>query len=118
MDGFLKTDGSVGSPVALSGYQKAAILLGEIGADCGVLSRLGLTPEQTKKLNKAFLSLGHYNPYNKFQANREIQVLEETMNNLSFAYSQVEKKKSSELQNKVMMEPEQVADVLKMWLRD
>lgn len=76
---FTMTTDSASIPV--SGRQKAAILLGELGiaGSKNVLSFL--QPDEVQKLRKAMNTLGDYSPFDnnfrKVQA-REIKVLEET----------------------------------------
>ena len=78
---FSMTTTSVSMPI--SGRQKAAILLGELGiaGSKDVLSFL--QPEEVQMLRKAMSTLGPYSPYdNNFRKAqiRELRVLEETCN--------------------------------------
>lgn len=79
MEGFIKTESAQPSVPKLSGVQKAAIFLGEIGSSASqqVLSYVKLSDSQLAALNKAFKNLGDFNPHNEFQVRRENAVLEE-----------------------------------------
>lgn len=81
MTEFIKTEGENPSVPKLSGFQKVAIFLGEIGSAASqpIIARLNLSDKQLILLNKAFksLNLGGYNPHNEFQVRRENSVLEE-----------------------------------------
>jgi flagellar motor switch protein FliG len=63
----------------LTGAQKAAILLGELGTEgaARVLSILDLSSDKLRKINVAMASLGSFDFQNTFQVQREISVLEE-----------------------------------------
>lgn len=76
---FIKTEGENPSVPKLSGFQKAAIFLGEIGSAASqpIIARLNLSDSQLISLNKAFKNLGDFNPHNEFQVRRENSVLEE-----------------------------------------
>lgn len=79
MEGFIKTESAQPSVPKLSGVQKAAVFLGEIGSNASqqVLSYVKLSDSQLAALNKAFKNLGDFNPHNEFQVRRENAVLEE-----------------------------------------
>lgn len=79
MEGFIKTEGAEPSVPRLSGFQKIAIFLGEIGAQAGqkILSQVKFSDAQLVSLNKAFKNLGDFNPHNIFLVRRENAVLEE-----------------------------------------
>lgn len=79
MEGFIKTESAQPSVPKLSGVQKAAIFLGEIGSSASqqVLSHVKISDSQLAALNKAFKNLGDFNPHNEFQVRRENAVLEE-----------------------------------------
>ena len=68
--------------IKLTGAEKTAILLGELGMAISddLLERVGLTEQEKKAVNKAFKKLGRYNPQSRFEARREVQVLQEVMN--------------------------------------
>lgn len=74
---FVKT---TGEKQRLTGYQKAAILLGELGNYPGlsVIEALKLTPQESKKIRTAMKSLGKY-PRNLNDILREEKVLKETL---------------------------------------
>jgi len=76
--GFVRT---TGEKQTLTGLQKAAILLGELGTDAGqdVIACLNLTPEEMKKIRRAMKTLGPY-PRNMNDILREEAVLNETIN--------------------------------------
>ena len=76
---FSMTTGSVSMPV--SGRQKAAVLLGELGLAGSKAVLSYLQPHEVQMLRKAMGTLGPYSPYdNNFRKAqiREIRVLEET----------------------------------------
>lgn len=79
MEGFIKTESARPSVPKLSGLQKIAVLLGEIGSQAGaqVLAHVKFSDSQIAALNKAFRNLGDFNPHNEFQVRRENAVLEE-----------------------------------------
>lgn len=79
MEGFIKTESSEPAAPKLSGFQKIAVLLSEIGFEAGqkVLSHINFSDSQIIKLNSAFRSLGEFNPHNEFQVRRENAVLNE-----------------------------------------
>ena len=114
----------------ISGYQKAAILLAEIGNpedDSGyvqyIMRLLKLTPNQVDKLNQAYKSLGSFNPKNEKIVQRENLVMEE-----AFAYSQKKgfftpvesprKKQQNEIKAMVDKNPDAIAQLLGTWLGD
>lgn len=82
MEGFLKTNGLTQTAPHLSGTQKIAVFLGEIGqtASAAVLQRLNLTTSQIASIRKEMENLGYYNPHNQFQVMREYSVLTEAAN--------------------------------------
>ncbi len=63
----------------LTGAQKAAILLGELGTEVSkqILSLLKLSSDMYYKINVAMASLGSFDSQNKFQVQRELSVLNE-----------------------------------------
>ena len=61
MQGFVKS-----SEIRYSGYEKAAVLLAELGsASERLLQALDLSDLEKNKLSKAMRSLGHYNANDK-----------------------------------------------------
>lgn len=119
----------------LSGAQKAAILLAELGdinlehdtADM-VLANIELTDDEVRKLRLAMQNLGRYNPHDKNHINRENAVLQETI-----AYGQKKgiftpipedelKKRiygtnfQMEVKDKVKTNPDLVAQIVRNWL--
>lgn len=138
-DGFTKQTYTSGEE-KITGYQKAAILLGELGREAGglVMSRLKLTSSQTEKLNAAFSSLEKYNPDDENQVRREISVLQSLIDyfssrgivlktaNVSLAdgagargkkESAFEKIAGSESVKEMVNEsPDKFADILKQWI--
>lgn len=79
MEGFIKTESAQPSVPKLSGFQKIAVFLGEIGSQASqqVLSHIKFSDSQLAALNKAFKTLGDFNPHNELQVRRENAVLEE-----------------------------------------
>ena len=68
----------------ISGYQKACILLSEIGSENNLLRQqivdiLKLSPKEVKKMNHAFKTLGVFNTKNKKVVLRENIVLQEAI---------------------------------------
>ena len=63
----------------MTGYEKIAVLLTELGSEASekILSILKLSPAEMNKISKNILSLGAYNPRNLFHVQRETAVLEE-----------------------------------------
>lgn len=118
--------------IHLTGVQKAAVLLGELyGASAQVKSLLGLTDEETAKLNKAFRDLGHYNPDSSYQIKRETVVLEELMDYAAKNGIKIETapkparfrtgfidKETEEVASMVQSNPDAVAKLLRDWLKD
>ena len=112
--------------IKLSGAEKTAILLGELGMAISddLLERVGLTDREKKSVNKAFKKLGKYNPQSRFEARREVQVLQEVMDYGSYKgilpppkpdfYQQ----KQQEVLGMMKQNPDAVANLLKTWLGD
>ena len=63
----------------MTGYEKIAVLLTELGAETSekILSILKLSPVEMNKISKNIMALGSYNPRNLFHVQRETAVLEE-----------------------------------------
>ena len=78
MEGLVK----VTNKVPLKGYEKAAVLLGELGPETSkpVLEALRLSRKESKKIRKNIKKLGRYNPNNYKQVSRELSVLTDTIN--------------------------------------
>ncbi len=112
--------------IKLTGAEKTAILLGELGMAISddLLERVGLTEQEKKAVNKAFKKLGLYNPQSRFEARREVQVLQEVMN--FGAYKGIlpppkpdfYQQKQQEVLGMMKQNPDAVANLLKTWLGD
>lgn len=112
--------------IKLSGAEKTAILLGELGMAISddLLERVGLSENEKKSVNKAFKKLGRYNPQSRFEARREVQVLQEVMN--FGAYKGIlpppkpdfYQQKQQEVLGMMKQNPDAVANLLKTWLGD
>ena len=112
--------------IKLTGAEKTAILLGELGMAISddLLERVGLTEQEKKAVNKAFKKLGRYNPQSRFEALREVQVLQEVMN--FGAYKGIlpppkpdfYQQKQQEVLGMMKQNPDAVANLLKTWLGD
>lgn len=119
---------------SLSGIQKVAILLAELGeygqefdAADKVLANLELSTEEVSKINLAMKNLGRYNPDSTYHANREIAVLQEALDfgkakgifhpskSLS---SQAPKEKVNSIADIVKDDPNAILSVIKNWLSD
>ena len=112
--------------IKLTGAEKTAILLGELGMAISddLLDRVGLTDREKKAINKAFKKLGKYNPQSRYEARREVQVLQEVMDYGSYKgilpppkpdfYQQ----KQQEVLGMMKQNPDAVANLLKTWLGD
>ena len=112
--------------IKLTGAEKTAILLGELGMAISddLLERVGLTEQEKKAVNKAFKKLGRYNPQSRFEARREVQVLQEVMNYGDYKgilpppkpdfYQQ----KQNEVLGMMKNNPDTVVNLLKTWLGD
>ncbi|MBQ7753743.1 MAG: hypothetical protein IJR80_08850 [Treponema sp.] len=112
--------------IKLTGAEKTAILLGELGMAISdnLLERVGLTEQEKKAVNKAFKKLGRYNPQSRFEARREVQVLQEVMN--FGAYKGIlpppkpdfYQQKQQEVLGMMKQNPDAVANLIKTWLGD
>lgn len=123
MSGFVKT-----SEITVSGAQKAAILLSELGQanSIEIFKNLKLSTKEMKKIRVAMELLGIYNPQNEYMTKREGMVLEAAVNygirNCGFKPHKVEVKKSyaemekDEVNKMVNQNPDAVANLLKAWL--
>lgn len=125
MEGFIK---ETGKQIKLSGIQKAAILLGELGPDAsaGVIENLHLTPRETKKIVRAMKKLGKYKINNPVQVQRELMVLTETANYgiRKGIYKRSTRKddfitqNKSDISNMISSNPDAIANLLRSWLGD
>lgn len=129
MDKLIKQTGN--TPV-LSGYEKTAILLGELGKQTGnlVLKNLNLSVKQSKKIRKEMKKLGKYNPDDYFQTGKEVQVLSETVRYLKQKLLMRGKstklainldkpvQKNDEISHVAQQNPDEIAKILKSWLGD
>jgi len=125
MAGFVKT-----SEITISGAQKAAILLSELGQanSIEIFKNLKLSTKEMKRIRVAMELLGYYNPNNEYMTKREGMVLESAINygiqNCGFQPHKVQVKKSyaemekEEVTNLVTQNPDAVANLLKAWLDD
>lgn len=113
----------------LSGYEKTAILLGELDASSYniVMAELSLSSKQQRKIRKAMKKLGKYNRDDYRQSKRENEVLEETIDFLKARNLTVRKNQNaaklnlsqnvqSDFSNMSINNPEGVAKILKNWL--
>ena len=122
MQGFVKS-----SEIHYSGYEKAAVLLVELGsASERVLQSLDLSDLEKNKLSKAMRNLGHYNANDMEHVKREQAVLNEAL--LYGARKNILSKKpvvpaeardkNKEMWQTVKNEPDKVANLLKVWLEE
>jgi len=112
--------------IKLTGAEKVAILLSELGMAVSddLLKRIDITDKEKKALNKAYKKFGKYNPHNRYEARREVQVLQELMNYGKYMnilpppkpdfYQQ----KSGEVLGMLKENPDSVVNLLKTWLGD
>ena len=122
MQGFVKS-----SEIRYSGYEKAAVLLAELGsASERLLQALDLSDLEKNMLSKAMRSLGHYNANDMEHVKREQAVLNEAL--LYGARKNILSKKpvvpaeardkNKEMWQTVKNEPDKVANLLKVWLEE
>lgn len=114
----------------ISGKQKAAILLAELGEDAYLKDKiyklLNLSTEEQQKLRTTMEGLGNYNPDNKLHSLREISVLEEFFNYgiVRGLWTEEDKNRKhktgtspeDKIKDMVDDNPEGVAQILKNWL--
>ncbi len=113
----------------MTGYEKIAVLLTELGSEASekILQILRLSPEQMNKIRKNILALGTYNPRNLLHVQREKAVLEEVrqFGEIRGIYRNVAPKNGGflmagsdleSLKNEIPKSPEDVANVLRGWL--
>lgn len=123
MEGLVK----VTNKVPLKGYEKAAVLLGELGPETSkpVLEALRLSRKESKKIRKNIKKLGRYNPNNYKQVSRELSVLTDTINygkakgifnSARAAENSFVTKTETSLKQMANSNPDTIANVLKMWL--
>lgn len=127
MAGFIKQSTTeIQKKYKLDGYKKTAILLAEIGLENSkeILDNLNLTDKQLKKIRKATVKLGKYNPKNSKMVKRELLVLSETLNygKAKGIFNPDEEKNSFVDENKkgiskmIEKNPNEIASLLKNWL--
>lgn len=115
------------SEKTLTGYQKVAILLGELGPEGSkpVLEVLNLKIKEVKKIRKELKKLGNYN---FSQIKNEIKVLESVTKyglakgifkkpSISRTDIIIEENKK-EIKSMVSQTPDDIANVLRSWLSD
>ena len=125
MDNLIKISGSIPK---ITGYQKAAILLAELGLETSkeIIEYLKLTPKEHKKLLNTYKKLGSY-PRNINDIIREEKVLAETLNygKVKGIYTQIEKedlqtqylKKNQAQVSKMLNDsPDSITNIIKNWL--
>lgn len=113
----------------MTGYEKIAVLLTELGSETSekILSILKLSPTQMNKISKNILSLGGYNPRNLLHVQRETAVLEEVkkFGELRGIYREVAPQNGGfimvddnleNLKKEIPKSPEDVANLLRGWL--
>jgi flagellar motor switch protein FliG len=123
MEGLVK----VTNKRPLKGYEKAAVLLGELGPETSkpVLDALKLTRKESRRIRKNIKKLGRYNPNNFNEVNRELSVLTDTINygkakGIFNSARAIEnsfiKKTETSLKQMANSDPDSIANVLKLWL--
>lgn len=120
MQGFVKS-----SEIRYSGFEKAAVLLAELGsASEKVLQALDLSDLEKNKLTKAMRNLGRYDANDISDVKREQAVLNEVL--LYGAQKNIlskkpvvpaeERDKNKNMWQTVKKDPDKVANLLKLWL--
>ena len=125
MDNLIKISGSIPK---ITGYQKAAILLAELGLETSkeIKEYLKLTPKEHKKLLNTYKKLGSY-PRNINDIIREEKVLAETLNygKVKGIYTPIAKedlqtqylKKNQAQVSKMLNDsPDTITNIIKNWL--
>ena len=125
MDNLIKISGLIPK---ITGYQKAAILLAELGLETSkeIIEYLKLTPKEHKKLLNTYKKLGSY-PRNINDIIREEKVLAETLNygKVKGIYTPIEKedlqtqylKKNQAQVSKMLNDsPDTITNIIKNWL--
>ena len=112
----------------MTGYEKIAVLLTELGSETSekILAILHLTPTEMNKISKNIMALGAYNPRNLLHVQRETAVLEEVrkFGELRGIYREVAPQSGflmvddnlENLKKEIPKSPEDVANVLRGWL--
>ena len=125
MDNLIKISGLIPK---ITGYQKAAILLAELGLETSkeIKEYLKLTPKEHKKLLNTYKKLGSY-PRNINNIIREEKVLAESLNygKVKGIYTPIEKedlqtqylKKNQAQVSKMLNDsPDTITNIIKNWL--
>ena len=113
----------------IKGYEKAAILLGELGPQASgpVLKALKLTPRQSRRIRKNIKKLGRYNPDDFKQVSKELSVLTETINygkakgiynSAKAIQNSFVRKTETSVKQMASDDPDSIANVIKMWLNN
>ncbi|MCQ2590733.1 MAG: hypothetical protein MJ179_09950 [Treponema sp.] len=116
----------------LNGYEKTAILLGELDNEAFhlVMEQLNLSRKQLNKIRKEMKKLGKYNPNDYRQTRKETSVLSEMVN--FFRRINHAERKSEDLRinlnaniqhndsvkNLAAENPDAIANILKTWLSE
>ena len=111
----------------IKGYQKACILLSEIGAKDQNLSRkildlVQLTPKQVRQMSRAYKTLGVFSIKNKKVVQRENLVLQEAIDygvSKGFFVPEYRAKSESgtkEIKEMVNKSPDSIAKLIGTWL--
>ena len=124
MNEFIKTAEKLKSETrVLTGAEKVAVLLGELGVSVSypILKSLNLTETQLRKLNNAFSLMPPYNAENPVLVKRELSVLNELYNygRMKGLCKEIERKKPPK--NSVLPEaadPDKVARIISGWIKD
>lgn len=129
MEQLIKQTGK--TPI-LSGYEKTAILLGELGPENSIeiLNKLNLSPKQTRLIRKEIKKLGKYDRNNFFQVGKELQVLNETVSYVEkralirrstmnkSSVLNIQNNDANEISQAAKKNPDEIAKILKSWLGD
>jgi len=121
----------------LTGIQKIAILLGELGTNAseGVLENVNFTDKQLKDIRVAMRNLGMYDPWDQNKSSREVEALQEVYNfgamkgilvpnpgryvEPPIGYVKVtEPSPQNEIRQTVQNDPDAIAKVLSSWLSE
>ncbi|MBQ9205598.1 MAG: hypothetical protein IJ158_02670 [Treponema sp.] len=113
----------------MTGYEKIAILLTELGSETSekILDILKLSPSEMNKISTQIMALGTYNPRNALHVQKETAVLEEVrkFGELRGIYREVAPNAGGflmvddnleNLKKEIPKSPEDVANVLRGWL--
>ena len=124
-----------GTGPKLTGYEKVAILLGELDNEAyyKVMHELSLSRKQFHKIRKAMKKLGKYNPHDYRQTVKETSVLSELVSFLKGRnhYQSSSLRSASlklnlnqnnntdnQMKDMVKNNPEDIANILKTWLKE